>query len=129
MTSHFSYALILPYAGPPYCPVRNIPSPYDNSYIPPKPPKSPTATSTFNPNDKLVPPPVTTPTQYESQYPTLPTLEDVEGRLNNGQQQNPTSTYPGQQQYPAPTYPGQNEYQKRGVPYNSSANETTKLLN
>ncbi len=62
-------------------------------------------------------------TQYANQYPTLPSSNDVDYRLSGEQQQQQ------QEQYPSATYPGQNEYQRKGIPYNSSANETTRLIN
>lgn len=113
---------LYPYIGPPYCPVKNVPSPYDDTLMP-----SDEDTGIFDPKEKTrpssekTPPPRTTTTQYASQYPPLPTASDVNEGLTNGGQQ--------QQQYPHATYPGQNEYQRRGVAYNNSDNETTRLIN
>lgn len=106
--------------------MKNIPSPYDESFLPAQQPDHTTTTSESRPNkskgqaphSSTAPPTkngAPPPTVYPNQYPTLPNIDDYEIGGN-------------EQQYPRATYPGQNEYQHRGEPYRQS-DETTRLIN
>ena len=123
--------LLFMHPGPAYCPVKNIPSPYDESYLPIQQPDH-TSTNSFksddepsisngkSPHNSTTAPPTNNgaPPAYSNQYPTLPDLDDYEVGGN-------------EQQYPQATYPGQNEYQHRGQPYSTERqpDETSRLIN
>ena len=83
--------LIHMHPGPPYCPVENIPSPYDESYLPAQ--QSDHTTKTFYKSDKkpsisngksLHNSTTAPPTFNEDQYPgTLPKVGDYELIVND----------------------------------------------
>lgn len=106
--------------------MKNIPSPYDQNYLPVQHTEQTSTTTPDVPDGKS--PQISTgtskdggppiPSKYSNQYPTLPNLDNYEVGGN-------------EQQYPQPTYPGQKEYQRQGVPYGSThqPSETTQLIN